>query len=124
MPFKDDSIPAAVSNLGFPNIRNDGKAVSEAFRVLAPSGILIANFMFTAKDTRNYFKARELGLDRFYTRENAEEAFREAGFKFSLEELHRGSVRPTPGGIDLFPIVPDTYSFYAINATKTLQETR
>jgi len=118
MPFRDNSIPATVSNIGFPNIRNDGKAVNEAYRVLAPSGILIANFMLTTEKTENYTKAKEMGAHQFYTRKNVEEVFRKAEFKFSLEEHYRGPVRPTPGGIDLFPIVPDTYSFCVIKATK------
>lgn len=118
MPFRDNSIPAAVSNVGFPNIGNGGKTVNEAFRVLAPSGILVANFMFTTEKTENYAKAKELGFDQFYTKESTVEVFRKAGFKFNLEELHRGLVRPTPGGIDFFPIVQDIYSFCVIKATK------
>jgi ubiquinone/menaquinone biosynthesis C-methylase UbiE len=118
MPFRDKSMPAVVSNLGFPNIRNDGKAAEEAFRVLVSSGILITNFMFTAKETENYAKAKEYGLDQFYARENVEGIFRKVGFKFSIQELHRGLVRPTPGGIDLFPTVQDVYSFCVIKATK------
>lgn len=118
MPFRDNSIPAVVSNLGFPNIRNDGKAVEEAFRVLISSGILITNFMLTMKETENYAKAKEYGLDQFYTRENVDGAFRKVGFKFSVQELHRGRVRPTPGGIDLLPTVQDVYSFCVIKATK------
>jgi len=116
IPFRDNSIPAVVSNLGFANIRNDGRAVDEAFRVLAPFGILVANFMFTTENTKNYAKAKGLGLDQFYARKSAEEVFRKAGFEYSLEELHRGSVRPTPGGIDVFPIVQDIYSFSIIKA--------
>lgn len=118
MPFKNYSIPGVVSNLGFPNVQNDGKAVTEAFRVLTASGNLITNFMFTKKETENYVKAKEYGLDRFYTRENVERVFEEAGFRFTLEELHRGSVSPTPGGIDLLPVVQDTYSFCVLRATK------
>jgi len=121
MPFKDNVIPAMVSNIGFPNIRNNGKAVNEAMRVLAPLGIVIANFMFTTEKTANYAKAKELGLDQFYTRKNVEEVFTKAGFKLGLEELYRGSVRPTPGGIDYFPIVEDVYSFCVLRATKTEQ---
>jgi len=121
IPFRDNSVPACVSNVGLLNIRNDGKAVEEAFRVLVAGGIFITNFMFTTEHTENYAKARELGLDQFYIRASVEEIFRKAGFKFSLEELYRGLVRPTPGGIDLFPMVPDTYSFCVIKATKPKQ---
>jgi uncharacterized protein YbaR (Trm112 family) len=117
-PFRDSSVPAMVSNLGLPNIRNNGKAVQEAFRVLVPRGIFITNFMFTTEQTENYVKSKELGLAQFYVRSGVDEIFRKAGFEFSLEELHRGAVRPTPGGIDLFPTVPDTYSFCIIRATK------
>jgi len=117
-PFRDSSVPAMVSNLGLPNIRNDGKAVQEAFRMLAPRGIFITNFMFTTEQTENYARAKELGLTQFYVRSGVDEIFKKAGFEFSLEELHRGSVRPTPGGIDLFPTVPDKYSFCIIRATK------
>jgi len=118
MPFRDNSIPAIVSNIGFPNIRNNGRAVNEVFRVLVSHGILITNFMFTTEQTKNYTKAKELGLDQFYTRKNVEEVFTKAGFRFSLEELYHGSVRPTPGGIDYFPIVKDVYSFCVFRATK------
>jgi len=118
MPFRDSSVPAMVSNLGLPNIRNDGKAIQETFRVLVPHGIFITNFMFTTEQTENYAKAKELGLAQFYVRNGVDEIFRKVGFEFSLEELHRGSVRPTPGGIDLFPRVPDIYSFCIIRATK------
>lgn len=118
MPFRDCSIPAATSNLGFPNIRNNGKAVHEAFRVLVPGGILKTNFLFTTEDTRNYAKAREMNLEQFYTRNNVERVFSESGFEFAVEELHRGSVRPTPGGIDTLPIVQDVYSFCVIRAKK------
>jgi ubiquinone/menaquinone biosynthesis C-methylase UbiE/uncharacterized protein YbaR (Trm112 family) len=121
MPFRDSSIPAVTSNLGFPNIRNDGKAVPEAFRVLVPKGILITNFLFTTEETKNYAEAKELGLEQFYTRSNVEQTFRKAGLKFSLEELHRGLVQPVPGGIDSFPIVQDIYSFCVIRATKPEQ---
>lgn len=117
-PFRDTSVPAMVSNLGLPNIRHDGKAVQEAFRMLGPHGIFIINFMFTTEQTENYAKAKELGLAQFYLRSSVDEIFRNAGFEFSLEELHSGAVRPTPGGIDLLPIVPDTYSFCIIRATK------
>lgn len=118
MPFRGNSIPAAVSNLGFPNIQSDGKAVVETFRVLAPKGKLLTNFMFTSEETANYAKARELGLEQFYLRRNVEDALNRAGFKFSLEELHSGPVRPTPGGIDMLPVEPDTYSFCVIRAEK------
>jgi len=118
MPFRDDSIPSEVSNLGFPNIRNDGKAVEEAFRVLVLNGLLITNFLFTTEETQNYAKAKELGLHQFYVKGSVEEVFRNAGFEFSLEELYRCSVRPTPGGIDLFPMVPDLYSFCVLRARK------
>ncbi len=118
MPFRDNSIPAAVSNLGLPNIRNDGKAVEETFRVLAARGVFITNFMFTTEETENYAKAKEYGLHQFYVKRGVEETFRKALFEFSLEELHRGLVRPTPGGIDLFPAVPDKYSFSVIKARK------
>jgi len=118
MPFRDDSIPAAVSNVGFPNIRNDGKAVKETFRVLVPSGFLVTNFMFTTEKTENYAKAKELGLDQFYTKESVEEVFKKVGFKFSLEEVHHGLVRPTLGGIDFLPVVQDTYSFCVVKAVK------
>jgi len=118
MPFRDNSIPASVSNLGFPSIRNDGKAVEEVFRVLVPGGVLITNFMLTTERTTNYSKAKELGWDQFYVQRSAEEIFRNAGFEFTLEELYHGSVRPTPGGIDLFPIVPDLYSFCVLKARK------
>lgn len=118
MPFRDGSIPAATSNLGFPNIRNNGKAVHEAFRVLVPGGVLIANFLFTTEGTKNYAKAREMGLEQFYTRNNVERVFSESGFEFAVEELHRGFVRPTPGGIDALPIVQDVYSFCVIIAKK------
>ena len=121
MPFRDSSIPAVTSNLGFPNIRNDGKAVLEAFRVLVPKGILITNFLFTTEETKNYAKAKELGLEQFYTRSNVEQTFRKAGLRFSLEELHRGLVQPVPGGIDSFPIVQDIYAFCVIRATKPEQ---
>jgi ubiquinone/menaquinone biosynthesis C-methylase UbiE len=123
MPFRDNSIPAIVSNVGFPNIRNNGKAVDEAFRVLAPFGVLIANFMFTTESTENYAKAKELGVHQFYTRGNVEKVFSKAGFHFSLGELHHGPVSPTPGGIDALPIVQDTYSFCVIKATKPKQKT-
>ncbi len=118
MPFRENSIPAIVSNVGLPNIRNDGKAVDEAFRVLVPHGFFITNLMFTTEQTKNYAKAKELGLDQFYARRSVEEIFRKAGFQFSLEEIHQGLVRPTPGGIDLFPVVQDTYSFCVVRATK------
>lgn len=117
-PFRDSSVPAMVSNLGLPNVRNDGKAVQEVFRILVPNGIFITNFMFTTEQTENYVMAKELGLAQFYVRSSVDEIFRNAGFEFSLEELHRGSVRPTPGGIDLFPTVPDTYSFCVLRAAK------
>jgi ubiquinone/menaquinone biosynthesis C-methylase UbiE/uncharacterized protein YbaR (Trm112 family) len=118
VPFRDSCVPAVTSNLGFPNIRNDGKAVREAFRVLIPRGVLITNFMFTTESTRNYAKASEISLEQFYTRNNVESLFRESGFKFTMEELHRGLVRPTPGGIDMLPIVQDVYSFCVARATK------
>ena len=120
-PFRDNTIPAAVSNIGFLNIRNNGKAVTEAFRLLAPSGILIANFMFTIEKTENYTKAKEMGLHQFYTRKNVEEVFQKVGFEFHLEELYQGSVRPTPGGIDTLPIVQDRYSFCVLIAKKPEQ---
>jgi len=119
VPFRDNSIPAAVSNLGLPNMRSDGKAVAEVFRVLVRRGVFITNFMFTTEQTRNYAKAKELGLNQFYVRRSVEEIFEKTGFDFRLEEFHRGSVRPTPSGIDLFPIVSDTYSFCVIKATKS-----
>jgi len=121
MPFRDNSILAMVSNVGFPNIRNNGKAVEEAFRVLVSSGVLLANFMFTTENTVNYVKAKEWGVHQFYTRKNVEEIFRKAGFIFNLEELHCGLVRPTSGGIDALPIIPDTYSFCVIRAAKPEQ---
>jgi ubiquinone/menaquinone biosynthesis C-methylase UbiE/uncharacterized protein YbaR (Trm112 family) len=121
MPFQDNSVSAMVSNVGFPNIRNDGKAVEEAFRVLVPLGILITNFMLTTEQTKNYAKAKELSLQQFYTRKNVEEEFKKAGFEFSIEELSKGSVRPTPGGIDSLPKVQDVYSFCVVKAKKPEQ---
>ncbi len=118
MPFRDSSIPSMVSNLGLPNIREAEKAVEEAFRLLVPRGVFITNLMFTTEQTENYAKAKELGLHQFYVRQNSEEAFRKAGFTFTIDELHRGPVRPTPGGIDLLPTVPDTYSFCVVKAIK------
>ncbi|MDH5787774.1 MAG: class I SAM-dependent methyltransferase, partial [Candidatus Bathyarchaeota archaeon] len=118
MPFRDSSVSAMVSNVGFPNIRNGDDAVNEAFRTLTPDGILVTNFMFTSEQTRNYAKAKELGLDQFYIRKSTEEVFRKAGFEVDLHELYRGEVRPTPGGIDGLPIVPDTYSFCVLKARK------
>jgi len=118
MPFRDTSVPSMVSNIGLPNIREGEKAVEEAFRILVPGGVFITNLMFTTENTQNYAKAKELGLHQFYIRQNAEETFRKAGFTFTVNELHRGWVCPTPGGIDLLPMVPDTYSFCVINATK------
>lgn len=118
MPFRNNSIPAIVSTIGFPNIHNGGKAVYEAFRILTPNGILMTNFMFTTKQTKNYAKARELGLEQFYVKESTEEILRRAGFEFNLQELYHGSVRPTPGGIDSLPVVPDLYSFCFLKAKK------
>jgi len=117
-PFREGSVPAMVSNLGLPNIRNDGEAAQEAFRMLVPRGFFVTNFMFTTEQTENYAKAKELGLAQFYVRSSVDEIFRKAGFDFSLEEFYRGAVRPTPGGIDLFPTVPDLYSFCITRATK------
>jgi hypothetical protein len=74
--------------------------------------------MFTTETTQNYAKAKELGLSKFYTRDGVEQQFKKAGFRFSLQELYRGFVRPTRGGIDVLPIVPDTYSFCVMRATK------
>jgi len=122
MPFRDNSIPAAVSNLGLPNIRNDGKVVEETFRVLALRGVFITNFMFTTEETETYAKAKEYGLHQFYVKRGVEETFRKAGFEFSLEELHHGAVRPTPGRIDLFPAVSDKYSFSVVKARKPNSE--
>lgn len=121
MPFRNNSIPAIVSNIGFPNIRDSGKAVYEAFRTLTPNGILMTNFMFTTKQTKNYAKARELGLDQLYVREGTEEIFRKAGFQFDLQQLYQGSVRPTPGRIDSLPVVPDLYSFCFLKARKPVR---
>ena len=118
MPFRDSSVPSMVSNIGLPNIREGEKAVEEAFRILVPGGVFITNLMLTTENTKNYAKAKELSLHQFYVRQNSEEAFRKAGFTFTVDELHRGLVRPTPGGIDLLPIVPDTYSFCVVKATK------
>lgn len=118
MPFRDGSITAIVSNVGFPNVRNGEKAVNEAFRVLSFGGVLLANFMFTSEQTENYARAKELGFDQFYVRSSTEEAFRKAGFEFDLRELYRGSVRPTPGRIDGLPIVPDVYAFCVLKARK------
>lgn len=118
MPFRDSSISAIVSNVGFPNIRSGEKAVNEAFRILTSDGILVTNFMFTSEQTKNYAKAKELGFDQFYIRKNTEEVFRKVGFGFDLHELYRGQVRPTPSSIDGLPIVPDIYSFYVLRAKK------
>lgn len=118
MPFRDSTIPTMTSNLGFPNIKGNGKAVQEAFRVLTPGGVLLTNFMFTTEDTENYAKAREMGFEQFYTRSNVERIFALKGFEFAIEELHHGPVRPTPGGIDTLPIVQDVYSFCVLRARK------
>jgi ubiquinone/menaquinone biosynthesis C-methylase UbiE len=121
MPFRDSSVSAIVSNIGFPNIRNGEKAVDETFRILTQDGVLVTNFMFTSEQTKNYVKAKELGFDQFYIRKSTEDVFRKTGFEFDLHELYRGQVRPTPGGIDGLPIVPDTYSFCVLKAKKQVR---
>jgi hypothetical protein len=74
--------------------------------------------MFTEEQTKNYARAKELGFDQFYIRKSTEEVFKKAGFKFEMHELYRGEVRPTLGGIDGLPIVPDMYSFCVLKAKK------
>jgi ubiquinone/menaquinone biosynthesis C-methylase UbiE/uncharacterized protein YbaR (Trm112 family) len=118
MPFRDGSVPAVVSNVGFINIQNGEQAVGEAFRVLVSRGVLVANFMFTTEQTANYLKAKELGFDQFYIRKSTEEVFRRVGFVFDLREVYRGHVRPTPSGIDGLPVVPDVYAFCVLKAKK------
>jgi SAM-dependent methyltransferase/uncharacterized protein YbaR (Trm112 family) len=121
-PFGDQSLPAAVTHLGLPNLADPEAVLRELRRVVR--GRLAAVSYFMADRDPNRALAGELGLAAILQRDSCVEIFERAGWSVTIENQIVAPAVPTPrgeiiegGNLDTFPAEETELTWCVLMAT-------